>query len=148
MKKLLMIISLFLVLVTVSSPEAQAQGAFVKYGDSTDYQLEGSDFVIKTYPPSFFHGATVFTVGALFEKGASEDSLAAIRVYHGLTAAALAVADTAGNELTNNNIRFTNNSQHEYHEQTFTVSGGINYVKIYLDKVGHIPGLQYSKALD
>jgi hypothetical protein len=118
--------------------ETVAQGT--KIGNyTTSYSLSGSDTVLKYYPPEFFNNGTVFTVGALFEKGASEDTLAAIRVYHALTQEALQASTTSGNELTNNNINYNVAAEDYYEETTFTVSGGVNWIKVIIDRVGTSP---------
>lgn len=127
MKKLFGILLLMFTFVI----SANAQGTAV--GSSSSYDLSGSDVVLKVYPPSFFGRADSFSVGAFFEKGASEDTLSKIRVFYALSQAALDAGVTTGEELTST-VTYSVSAEDEYQQTTFSLKPG-HYVKVVLDRV-------------
>ncbi len=133
MKKILFLFTVMAVLF--SGMDATAQGGKIGTYD-TSYALTGSDTLLKYYEPQFFGTTTKFSVGALFEKGATEDVASRLRVYSALTKEALEVSLTSGVELSaTDSVYYNEEAEAFYDEATYTLQPG-HWVKVILDRVG------------
>lgn len=122
---------LFIALLAFVPLLGYSQGLVV--GDTDGTMLGGADTVLQVYTPQFFKGSTVITVGALYEKASSKDTLATVEVWHAVSSDGIAAG---GKKVsTDATLRFGNSAATEYKEETITLSGGINYIRIRLNRI-------------
>ncbi|REE01134.1 hypothetical protein [Marinoscillum furvescens] len=124
--------ALFLSLIMlISFAELTAQPQ--KIGNADSYTSIAADTSLQDLNFQYFGNATTFTVGVLYSKGASEDSLSVLQVYHALIPDA-ATADL-GRKISNDTLlQFDHPGPLEYKEQTITVPGGVGYLNFWYNK--------------
>lgn len=130
--------SLFLLLTTIfcltaaDSLQAQPQ----KVGTSNSYTSIEADTSLlghKHLGYRYFGDATTFTIGVHYTKGASEDTLSTVEVYHALTEDVLTAE--LGKKVSNDTLlQFDHPGAAEYKEQTITLTGKVGYIDIWYDR--------------
>ena len=122
-------ITLILILNSFQNLEAQPQ----KIGNADSYTSIAADTSLQDLNFQYFGNATTFTVGVLYSKGASEDSLSTLQVFHALTKDAATAA--LGHQISNDTLlQFDHPGASEYKEQTITVPGGVGYLHFWYNK--------------
>lgn len=122
-------ILLLTVAMCLSVPEVEAQPQ--KIGNYDYYELADTDQSLARLDYRYFGNTTSFTVGVWFTKGAQEDSLSKIVVYHALSETAL--DSLLGIEVSVDSLIYTFTGAEEYKEETITLASGIGYLDFYYD---------------
>lgn len=125
MKNLL--IAITLVFVAAFATPAQAQGL---YNATPTVLTEGStDGTIKTYGP--FESVTSYTVGVLYTKAATEDSLTTLEVYESFSSTA--AASRYGEKVSADaDLMYNNGAEQEYEQKKYTATAtGQVYISLY-----------------
>lgn len=121
-----------LLMIAAVPEDTQAQGLYTP--NSSGYVLGDTTRMVHILGP--FNGTvTTAKVGVYFTKGASEDSLTKVQIFHSINSTAINAG--YGEQLsTDTSLRFTNSAASEYQEETITVTGGIHYLGIKIVPVG------------
>lgn len=130
MKKLL--IAIGLLLVVAATINVQAQGL---YNATPTALTEGStDGTIKTYGP--FESVASYTVGVLYTKAATEDSLTTLEVYESFSSTA--AASRYGEKVSADaDLMYNNGLEQEYEQKKYTpAADGQIYISLYYNGIG------------
>lgn len=129
-----MIISFFAMMAIMEETKAQELSEGLYVPAPSGYVLGDTTRMVKVFGP--FNGTSeTARVGVYYTKGASEDSLSKVRVFHALDPDIL-TAGYGEQVSTDTDLRFGNTAATEYKEQVISFTGGIRYLGIQIVPVG------------